>query len=105
MHYHTVSPSTPACACAEMSCDLLLTTGSGIQLSNHMPFMCADVAVCLEDRGKLSSVLGFFIFTGDDNHLWIAEYLSAALQEQAKPRTCCVRGCNKHDPQITTFPG
>lgn len=44
-----------------MSCDLLLTAGSGIWLSNHVPFTCADVAVCFEDRGEVSSVLGFFL--------------------------------------------
>lgn len=61
MQQHTVSPLAAECAGAEMSCHLLLTAGLGIWLSNHMPFMCADVAACLEDRGELSSGLGFFL--------------------------------------------
>lgn len=42
------------------------------------------------------------IFTGDHNSMWMAEYSSAALHEQAKPGTCCIRSCNKSDPQIAT---
>lgn len=44
-----------------MSCDLLLTAGSGIWSSNHKPFMYADVAVRSEDRSELSPGLGFFL--------------------------------------------
>lgn len=87
-------PSAAACACTEMSRDLLLITGSGAWWAD--PRLCADVALCLEERSEFSFGLGIFIFT---RYLWMGWNVSLL------PHTSRQSQDPASEPQITTFPG